>query len=140
MPSQLWGRAEGLRTVVRTTAEAGAPLLFGVMAGALGGSGVTRASEGRVHNGMLSIYLDPARLDTDHNFLRDVNDYIGWVKSAEPIDKDSPVIIPGDKERKLAAKRSAEGLPLPEEVWQAILSAARTAGLSQDQVDTALKG
>ena len=38
MPSRLWGRAEGLRTFVRTLAEAGAPLLFGVLADTLGGS------------------------------------------------------------------------------------------------------
>ena len=118
----------------------GLALACDLLAGALGGSGVTRSSKGRVHNGMLSIYLDPVRLDTDHSFLRDVNDYIAWVKSAEPIEAGSPVIIPGDKERKLAAKRTAEGLPLPEEVWQSILTAARTAGLSPDRIDTAMKG
>jgi predicted MFS family arabinose efflux permease len=46
MPSQLWGRAEGLRTFVRTCAEAGAPLLFGVVAGALGGNGEAHHARG----------------------------------------------------------------------------------------------
>jgi predicted MFS family arabinose efflux permease len=46
MPSQLWGRAEGLRTFVRTCAEAGAPLLFGIVAGALGGNGSAHHSRG----------------------------------------------------------------------------------------------
>jgi predicted MFS family arabinose efflux permease len=46
MPSQLWGRAEGLRTFVRTCAEAGAPLLFGVVAGALGGNGEAHHASG----------------------------------------------------------------------------------------------
>jgi len=46
MPSRLWGRAEGLRTFVRTLAEAGAPLLFGVLADTLGGSGTQNHASG----------------------------------------------------------------------------------------------
>jgi MFS family permease len=37
MPARLWGRAEGVRTLLRQTAQASAPLLFGVLADALGG-------------------------------------------------------------------------------------------------------
>jgi predicted MFS family arabinose efflux permease len=32
MPARLWGRAEAVRTVIRSGADAGAPLLFGVLA------------------------------------------------------------------------------------------------------------
>jgi predicted MFS family arabinose efflux permease len=37
MPSQLWGRAESVRTVVRTTLEAFAPLVFGFLSDFFGG-------------------------------------------------------------------------------------------------------
>jgi predicted MFS family arabinose efflux permease len=37
MPARLWGRAEGVRTLVRQSAQTAAPLLFGVIADALGG-------------------------------------------------------------------------------------------------------
>jgi MFS family permease len=37
MPAQLWGRAEGVRTLVRAGAQAVAPLLFGAVADLLGG-------------------------------------------------------------------------------------------------------
>lgn len=46
MPSRLWGRAEGLRTLIRTLAEAGAPLLFGLIADALGGTGEEHQARG----------------------------------------------------------------------------------------------
>ncbi len=36
MPSNLWGRAEGIRTLLRTSAQALAPLLFGVASDAFG--------------------------------------------------------------------------------------------------------
>src|SRR5579875_3063120 len=38
MPAFLWGRAEGIRTFVRTAAQALAPLLFGAVSDALSGS------------------------------------------------------------------------------------------------------
>jgi sugar phosphate permease len=41
MPSGLWGRAEGIRTLLRQSAQAAAPLLFGLLADALGGATTT---------------------------------------------------------------------------------------------------
>jgi hypothetical protein len=38
VPSFMWGRAESVRTTFRTVLEAFAPLLFGVVSAALGGS------------------------------------------------------------------------------------------------------
>lgn len=116
----------------------GLALACDLLAGCLGGSGITRASEGRVHNGMLSIYLDPGRLDVESSFRRDVNDYIAWIKSATPIDPAAPVIIPGDKERRLAAERTARGLPLPDEVWRSILHAAESVGITRARIDAVL--
>jgi MFS family permease len=48
MPSSLWGRAEAVRTLVRQTAQAAAPLLFGAVADALGGSAVSSTARGPV--------------------------------------------------------------------------------------------
>ncbi len=39
MPSRLWGRAEAVRTMLRTALEASAPLLFGFLSTLLGGRG-----------------------------------------------------------------------------------------------------
>lgn len=46
MPAQLWGRAEGVGTLVRHTAQAGAPLLFGIVADALTSRAGTVSSRG----------------------------------------------------------------------------------------------
>jgi hypothetical protein len=50
VPSRMWGRAESIRTTIRTVLEAIAPLTFGLVAAALGGpmsggfsSGLNRA-------------------------------------------------------------------------------------------------
>jgi predicted MFS family arabinose efflux permease len=45
MPARLWGRAEGVRTVLRTLGEAAAPVLFGYVSQyVFGGSGATAGS------------------------------------------------------------------------------------------------
>lgn len=41
MPSRLWGRAEGVRTFLQQSAQAAAPILFGVLADLLGGGAVS---------------------------------------------------------------------------------------------------
>jgi uncharacterized oxidoreductase len=116
----------------------GLALACDLLAGALGGSGITRKSEGRVHNGMLSIYLDPATLDTEGSFAADVGDYIAWIKSARPMEAGGEVLIPGDKERKTAAERTANGVPLPDDVWHSILYAAALVGLDKARIDDLL--
>jgi len=45
MPAGLWGRAEGIRTLLRQSAQAAAPLLFGLVADALGGSGAGESQQ-----------------------------------------------------------------------------------------------
>jgi uncharacterized oxidoreductase len=113
----------------------GLALACDLLAGALGGSGITRSSEGQVHNGMLSIFLDPKLFNTENNFGRDVHDYIAWVKSARPIDPAAGVLIPGDKERATAAERRANGIPLPDGVWHSILYAGSVVGLDKARID-----
>ena len=48
VPSWLWGRAEGVRTFLRQTAQAAAPLLFGAIADALGGARISASAHGPV--------------------------------------------------------------------------------------------
>ncbi len=45
MPSRLWGRAEGVRTLLRQSAQAAAPLLFGLIADRLGGRGASISAQ-----------------------------------------------------------------------------------------------
>jgi MFS family permease len=45
MPSGLWGRAEGIRALLRQSAQAAAPLLFGLVADLLGGSGAGQSQQ-----------------------------------------------------------------------------------------------
>jgi hypothetical protein len=48
MPAKLWGRAEGVRTLIRQTTQAGAPVVFGLVADAFSGTAGGTGSSGRV--------------------------------------------------------------------------------------------
>lgn len=113
----------------------GLALACELLAGALTGSGATGPGEGP-YNGLLSIYIDPARLDDGFGPGAQVGAYIDFVRSARPADETTPVMIPGDPERRARAKRSANGVPLPADTWASIVDAARSVGLGVEKTPT----
>lgn len=111
----------------------GLALACELLAGALTGSGATGPGEGP-YNGMLSIYIDPDRLDEAGGWGASVGAYIDFVRSARPADPSRPVMIPGDPERAARADRLANGLPLPADTWESLVAAAREVGLGPDRI------
>jgi len=118
----------------------GLSFMIEMLAGALTGSGCCGPGERRLANGMLSIYMDLRFFDSDDHFATEVRQYVDFFKSAKPAVPDGEVLVPGEPERRTRETRLAEGIPLPEEAWQAILGAAEAAGLSEAQIDRALSG
>jgi uncharacterized oxidoreductase len=118
----------------------GLALACELLAGALTGSGTaTQGGTNRSHNGMLSIYLNPDLMDDGHGWAASVAGYIAHVRACTPADPATPVMVPGDPERKRRAERLAEGLPLAPEVWESLLAAGESKGLERGQL-TALAG
>lgn len=109
----------------------GLALACELLAGALTGSGTCGPGE-RVHNGMLSIYIDPARLDDGHGWAESVREYLDYVRSSRPADPSEPVLIPGEPERRRRAERRAGGMPLSPAAWESILSTAEHYGLDSN--------
>ncbi len=104
-----------------------------LLAGALTGSG-TSSPGSRVHNGMLSIIINPSILDDGHAWSNSVREYIDYVRSCTPANPDQPVMIPGDPERKARAFRQQNGVPLDVQSWNNILDAAVKLGMSRDEL------
>ena len=109
----------------------GLALACELLAGALTGSGAAVEGNERSHNGMLSIYLDPNLMDDGHGWGRAVGEYIAHVRACLPADPATPVMVPGDPERKRRAERLANGLPLAPDVWESLLSAGESKGLDR---------
>lgn len=119
----------------------GLNFLMEMMAGALTGSGTAGAlgeDTRRFCNGMLSIYMDPATFHADDYFAAEVKSYVEFVKSSRPTEAGGEVLVPGEKEQHMMAKRSESGLPLSEETWGDIVGAARAVGHSEAEIEALL--
>jgi hydroxycarboxylate dehydrogenase B len=115
----------------------GLALMCEILGGSLTGTGATQESR-KWANGMLSFYIDPARIDPDGFFPEDVTRYVAYVKSARPAASGGEVLVPGEPEERTRAKRLKDGVPLPEDTWKAIAAAAEKIGIDAARVQRTL--
>lgn len=107
-----------------------------LLGGALTGTGAT-APDRRFANGMLAIYIDPKVVDTSNFFDGEITRYTDFIRATKPVAGVETVLIPGDPERRTRADRTANGVPLPDETWAAIVNTAREVGVSERVIQTA---
>lgn len=111
----------------------GLALMCELLGGALTGNGATRT--GRTFaNGMLSIYIDPARIDPSGFFPEEAARYIAFVKDSKPAAGHDEVLVPGEPEERTKRRREAEGVPLSDDTWAAIAATARAVGIAEDRL------
>jgi uncharacterized oxidoreductase len=126
-------KGPGALTAMGQHKGSGLALACELLAGALTGSGTCGPGE-RIHNGMLSIYIDPGRMDDGHGWAKEVRAYLDYVHACRPADPALPVLVPGDPERLRRAERRANGLPLTAEAWESILLAGDELGLDRAEL------
>jgi uncharacterized oxidoreductase len=108
-----------------------------ILGGSLSGNGATDPKRGRFANGMLSFYVDPAVLDPAGFFPADIAKYVAFVKGSKPASPGGEVLVPGEPEARMRAQRLAEGVPLPDDTWAAIVETARSVGLDERRIQQA---
>ena len=147
-PSVLYGDADPRRGfdpaagpgALRAMGEhkgSGLAFMCELLAGALTGSGCAGPAAGPIHNGMLSVYLDPAAIASDHSFAAEARAYADFFKGARPAAADGEVLVPGEPERRRRAERLADGIELPDDVWRTIVEAALGLGIDAAEVAAA---
>ena len=114
-----------------------------LLGGALTGGGTWHSndkSKRRVWNGMLSILIDPARLDTDRVFGRETADFLESLRNSPVAPGFDKVRIAGEPEREMRAKREKEGVPVDEATWKEIQAAAEKLKLRKETVQQLAEG
>jgi len=106
-----------------------------VLGGALTGTGAATPGR-RFANGMLSFYIDPKVVDPKNFLPGELTRFVDWVKTAKPVPGEE-VMVPGEPEARTRAKRLAEGIPLPDEIWQSLVDTAREVGLDERRIQSA---
>ncbi len=106
----------------------GLALMCELLAGALTGNGCAGPGPRHPANGMLSLYLDPGRLDREGGFAAEMEAFLGAYLAARPAP-GAEVLLPGEPERRSRAERLERGIPLPEETRAALRECAARLGL-----------
>jgi hydroxycarboxylate dehydrogenase B len=109
-----------------------------MLGGSLSGTGATDPKRGKFANGMLSFYVDPKVLDPAGFFPKDVAKYVAFVKSSRPTAAGGEILVPGEQEQRTRLKRLADGVPLPDDTWAAIVETARSVGLDERRIQSAV--
>ena len=146
-PSVLYGpyEPEGTRDHTKGTGAirafgehkgSGLAFICELLGGALTGTGATSAGR-RFANGMLAIYIDPKVIDPASFFDGEIARYTDFIRATKPVSGVDQVLVPGDPERKMRAERTANGVPLPDDTWAAIVSTAREVGVSEASIQRA---
>src|SRR6188472_896644 len=126
-PSVMYSEPRGVVLPFGEHKGSGLALVCELLAGAIVGSAsVTSATppERGILNGMLSIVIDPARLSTRDSMMTEIDDMIGWVKSAKPADPTLPVLVAGEPEQLARAARIADGIEIDDTTWAQLATIA----------------
>src|SRR6185295_7187562 len=132
---RLAGKGTGAIRAFGDHKGSGLALMCELLGGSLTGMKATGEGRGAFGgNGMLSFYVDPAVIDPEGLFPADVARYLAYYKSAKPITPGGEVLTPGEPESRTRRQRLAEGIPLPDDTWAAIVAAAREVGVDERRI------
>ena len=115
----------------------GLALMCELLGGGLVGEWTMQPAHGRrgtVVNNMLMFVLDPDVFGGHDAFQQEILAMVDYVRSATPGADVDRVRIPGEPELESKAVREADGIPIDDNTWNGILAAAKSAGMSNEEI------
>jgi len=108
----------------------GLGLMIEILTGALSGGNVAKTVPyPKKGNCVFILLIDPARFGGADHFQSEVSQLVEYVKSCPRVAGCDEIILPGDPERRLAAKRLREGVTLDAENWNALVKLGEKLGV-----------
>ena len=138
-PSVMFDESGGALTTFGQHKGFGLALLGDILGGSFSGGGAylpEREVEGNITNNMMAILIDPDVFGTAEAFGIDADRYRDWVKASPPAPGFDAVQLPGDPERRSAAERGANGIPLDAGTLGELREAAQSAGVPQGEIES----
>jgi uncharacterized oxidoreductase len=113
----------------------GLGLMIEIFTGAISG-GVTARPEPYPKKGncVFMMLIDPGLYGGADHFKAEVEQLVAYIRSSPRMEGCEEIMLPGDPERKLFEKRSAQGLSLDAENWNALVAAAQKLGVNAPAV------
>jgi uncharacterized oxidoreductase len=132
-PNRLYGPPPGALLHFGEHKGYGLAFIVDLLAGALTLGGANHdgypAIASVIHNNMLSIVVDPAVTGNAAQVAAEARQFVAWVKSSAPLDTATPVLAPGEPERRHREERTRNGIPLDGQTWSQIETAAQGLGI-----------
>ena len=119
----------------------GLAVMCELLGGALAGEWTAQPEHHRSHNivnHMFTCVLDPAAFGGLDKFQHEVNAMVDYLHSTTPAREFDRVRVPGEPEREAMAERKANGIPIDDKTWAGVLGAAKTAGMSEANIEALL--
>jgi uncharacterized oxidoreductase len=116
----------------------GLAVMCEIMAGAVAGG--QRAGEpyrGGILNSMFAVVIDLARMSGSAAALAGVEATKAHIRSSRVAPGFEQILLPGEPERRSAAARRAEGIPVDDRTWEQIREAAGKLGITEAELERA---
>ncbi|MEX2650347.1 MAG: Ldh family oxidoreductase [Alphaproteobacteria bacterium] len=107
----------------------GLALAVDILAGALSGTG-TGGAIGWEPQGVALMALDPGAFGDPARFRAEVDGLVARVKAIPKVAGVAEILMPGEREFRLAAERERSGVPIDDEVWKDLGDLARELGIA----------
>lgn len=109
----------------------GLSLMLDILCGGLSGGWCSKAGNALgIGNTVLFVLLDTSRFGGSTHFLDEVGVLANWVRACPTREVGAAIQLPGDPERAMMARRSAEGIPIPDGTWATLVGLAQSLGIA----------
>jgi uncharacterized oxidoreductase len=119
----------------------GLAVMCEIMAAAVaGGQGAFQHAQAKngVLNSMLATVIDLSKLGDPADTAARIEGTKAYVKSARPAPGFEEVLVPGEPEKRSAARRTAQGIEVDANTWRDIRAAAVSLGITEAELDQAV--
>jgi len=100
-------------------------LMVEIFAGALSGGVCIRETPiNQIGNCVFALVVDPNHVGGGEHFAREVRGLIEFIRTCPKANGVSEILLPGDPERKTAAVRQSQGVPIDDGNWNQLLKFA----------------
>ncbi|MEE2659435.1 MAG: Ldh family oxidoreductase [Candidatus Latescibacterota bacterium] len=107
----------------------GLAIIVDILAGALSGAGCSQADSAETGNALFIAVFDVRTFRPVEEFLDEVDRFIDFLKSSEPMEGFDEVLLPGERSHGIAAEREVHGLEVDETAWGQICELAEDIGV-----------
>jgi uncharacterized oxidoreductase len=106
----------------------GLGMVVDLLGGALTGAGCGVMSKEKIGNGLLVEVVDPAAFVERDVFLRRVDDYVAYLRSAKAAPGVKEILMPGEPEFRMEDQRRRDGISVDDETWRQVCETAAALG------------